>query len=247
MLVYTALTNVARTTGDFIASVYSMTTSYDLNVAGTHGQPQLIGLNTRNAYNNSYSWTNDQVRGSNPGAGSTYGLTVTDFAFDLSGDFTHFIWWQSSSVGSLSVGAYPSNGAVILPVTTVTSGRAPTLSGSSIFTVNSTTRAALQQNQSGAGAYGPQDNSVNNSLQNTFSSAAYSTLNIASIPASTHNGNSAVTRDYSANANAYGYVLYQVIIMVMVEMVLMVNLMVLNSIYKSNKYYDNGICEKCIW
>ena len=84
----------------------------------------------------------------------------------------------------MSVGAYPSNGAVILPVTTVTSGRAPTLSGSSIFTVNSTTRAALQQNQSGAGSYGPQDNSVNNTLQNTFSSAAYSALNIASIASS---------------------------------------------------------------
>ena len=201
----TALTNVARTSTDFIASVYSMTTSYDLNVAGTHGQPQLIGLNTRNAYNNSYSWTNDQVRGTAPGASSTYGSTVTDFAFDLSGDFTHFVWWQSNTVGSLSVGAYPSAGAVILPVTTVTAGRAPTLSGSSIFTVNSTTRAALQQNQSGAGAYAPQDNSVNNVLQNTFSSAAYSSLSIASIPASTHNGNSAVTRDYSANANAYGF------------------------------------------
>ena len=201
----TALTNVARTSTDFIASVYSITTSYDLNVAGTHGQPELIGLNTRNATTNSYSWTNDQVRGSDPGAGSTYGLTVTDFAFDLSGDFTHFVWWQSNTVGSLSVGSYPSAGAVILPVTTVTSGRAPTLSGSSIFTVNSTTRAALQQNQGGAGAYGPQDNSVNNVLQNTFSSAAYSSLSIASIPASTHNGNSAVTRDYSANANAYGF------------------------------------------
>ena len=201
----TALTNVARTSTDFIASVYSVTTSYDLNVAGTHGQPELIGLNTRNATTNSYSWTNDQVRGSDPGASSTYGCTVTDFAFDLSGDFTHFVWWQSNTVGSLSVGAYPSNGAVILPVTTVTSGRAPTLSGSSIFTVNSTTRAALQQNQSGAGSYAPQDNSVNNTLQNTFSSAAYSTLNIAGIPGSNHNGNSAVTRDYSANANAYGY------------------------------------------
>ncbi len=64
----TALTNVARTSTDFIASVYSVTTSYDLNVAGTHGQPELIGLNTRNATRNSYSWTNDQVRGTNPGA-----------------------------------------------------------------------------------------------------------------------------------------------------------------------------------
>ncbi len=201
----TALSNVARTSGGFLASVYSLTTSYDLNVAGTHGQPQLFGLNTRNATNNSYSWTNDQVRGSDPGAPSTYGCTVTDFAFDLSGDFTHYIWWQTSSVGSLSVGSYPSAGAVILPVTTVTAGTAPTLNGSSIFTINSTTRAACQQNQSNAGSYGPQDNSTNNTLQNTFSSAAYSTLNIAGIPNSNISQNSAVTRDYSVNANASGY------------------------------------------
>ena len=201
----TALTNVARTTGEFLASVYSLTTSYDLNVAGTHGQPQLIGLNTRNAYNNSYSWTNDQVRSTDPGAPSTYGLTVTDFAFDLSGDFTHYVWWRSDTSGSISVGSYPSAGAVIFPVTTITSGTAPTLNGSSIFTINSTTRAALQQNQSGAGAFYTMDNSVNNVLQNTFSSAAYSALNIASIPNSNINQNSAVTRDYSANANAYGY------------------------------------------
>ena len=201
----TALTNVSRTSGEFIASVYSITTSYDLNVAGTHGQPQLHGLNTRNAHNNSYSWTNDQVRSTDPGAPSTYGLTVTDFAFDLSGDFTHYVWWRSDTSGSISVGSYPSAGAVIFPVTTITSGTAPTLNGSSIFTINSTTRAALQQNQSGAGAYNTMDNSVNNVLQNTFSSAAYSALNIASIPNSNINQNSAVTRDYSANANAYGY------------------------------------------
>ena len=201
----TALTNVSRTSGDFIASVYSITISYDFNVAGTHGQPELYGLNTRNAYNNSYSWTNDQVRSTDPGAPSTYGLTVTDFAFDLSGDFTHYTWWRSDTVGSLTSGYYPSASAVILPVTTITSGTAPTLNGSGIFTINSTTRAALQQNQNGAGAYSTYDTSVNNPLQNTFSSAVYSSLNIASIPNSHHSGNSAVTRDYSNNANAYGY------------------------------------------
>ena len=203
------LTNVTRTSGEFLASVYSVNTSYDLNVAGTHGQPQLYGLNTRNSYRNSYSWTNDQVRSTNPGAPSTYGLTVTDFAFDLSGDFTHYVWWRSDTSGSISVGSYPSAGAVIFPVTTITSGKAPTLNGSSIFTINSTTQAALQQNQGGAGAFYTMDNSVNNVLQNTFSSAAYSTLNIANIPNSntigTQNGSAAVTLDYSANANANGY------------------------------------------
>ena len=90
-------------------------------------------------------------------------------------------------------------------MTTITSGKSPTLSGSSVFTINSTTRAALQQNQSGAGAYASNDNSTNNTLQNTFSSAAYSSLNIASIPNSNANGNSQVTRDYSSSSNAYGY------------------------------------------
>ena len=46
----------------------------------------------------------------------------------------------------------------------------------------------------------------NNTLQNTFSSSAYSSLSIASIATSSlHTGNSQVTRDYSSSANAYGY------------------------------------------
>ena len=203
-------TNVARTAQDFIASVYTINTSYDFNVAGTHGQPQLFGLNTRNATRNSYSWTNDQVIG-NTGGSSTYGLTIVDFAFDLSGDFTHYTWWRSSTTGAISVGSYPSAGALILPVTTITTGKSPTLNGSSVFTINSTTQAALQQNQSGAGAFSSGDTSVNSPFPNTFSSAANSTLNLASVPTqsgSLHTGNSAVTRDYSANANAYGYHVY---------------------------------------
>ena len=41
-------------------------------------------------------------------------------------------------------------------------------------------RSGSAQNQSGAGNM-IQDNSTNNTLQNTFSSATYSTLNIAGI------------------------------------------------------------------
>ena len=49
-------------------------------------------------------------------------------------------------------------------------------------------------------------NNPNSTLQNTFSSAAYSSLNIGSLPAiSAHIGSSAVTRSYSANANSHGY------------------------------------------
>ena len=200
------ITNAVRNTvGEYVSSISETTVTYNFNTAGTHGQPQLFGLTTQTSNRRAAYWPNDQVKGYDSGSPSQYGMTVVDFAFDLSGDFTHYIWWRTSSVGAVSVGEYPSAGAVILPVTTVTAGTAPTLNGSSIFTINSTTRAACQQNQSGAGSYGPQDTSTNNTLQNTFSSAAYSTLNIAGIPNSNQNGNSAVTRDYSANANASGY------------------------------------------
>ena len=206
----TALTNVFRdSTGEYIASIGDQTITYDFNVAGTHGQPQLFGLITQNATRRTYSWTNDQVQGRVNA--NTYGLTIVDFAFDLSGDFTHYTWWRTSATGDNSIGGYPSAGALILPVTTITTGKSPTLSGSSVFTINSTTQAALQQNQSGAGAFSSGDTSTNSPLANTFSSAAHSTLNMASIPTqsgSLHTGNSAVTRDYSANANAHGYHVY---------------------------------------
>ena len=202
-----ASTNVFRdTTGEFFASIGDQTLTYDFNVAGTHGEPALRGLIHQNTVNNSYEWTNDQVQGRVDPPTSTYGLTVIDFAFDLSGDFTAYIWWRSSSSGVLTTGAYGTASALILPVTTITSGKSPTLSGNSIFTINSTTRAALQLNQSGQGAFYINDNSTNNTLANTFSSSAYSTLNISSIPAaSLATGNSQTTRNYSSSANAYGY------------------------------------------
>ena len=102
--------------------------------------------------------------------------------------------------------AYPSTGVLIFPSTTVTSGKAPTLSGSSVFTINSTTQANCQANDSNYGSYRMSTNNPNSTLQNTFSSAAYSSLNIGSLPAiSAHIGSSAVTRSYSANANSHGY------------------------------------------
>ena len=202
-----ASTNVFRdATGEFFASIGDQTLTYDFNVAGTHGEPALRGLIHQNTVNNSFEWTNDQVQGRVDPPTNTYGLTVIDFAFDLSGDFTAYIWWRSSSSGALTTGEYASASALILPVTTITSGTSPTLSGSSIFTINSTTRAALQLNQGGSGAFYINDNSTNNTLANTFSSSAYSTLNISSIPvASLATGNAQTTRDYSSNANAYGY------------------------------------------
>ena len=201
----TITTAVRDTTGEYIATVYDATTTYDFNVAGTHGHPQLFGINECNNYRRQYAWANDQVRGYNSGQ-SRYGLTIVDFAFDLSGDFTHYTWWPTSTSGSAGNMAYPSTGVIVLPSTTVTSGKAPTLSGSSVFTINSTTQANCQANDSNYGSYRMSTNNPNSTLQNTFSSAAYSSLNIGSLPAiSAHIGSSAVTRSYSANANSHGY------------------------------------------
>ena len=200
------ITTAARdSSGEFIATVYDSTTTYDFNVAGTHGQPQLFGINECNNYRRSAYWTNDQVRGYNSGQ-SRYGLTIVDFAFDLSGNFTHYTWWPTSTSGSAGNMAYPSTGVMILPSTTVTTGKAPTLSGSSVFTINSTTQANCQANDSNYGSYRMSTNNPNSTLQNTFSSAAYSSLNIGSLPAIYgHIGGSALTKSYSANANSHGY------------------------------------------
>jgi len=199
------ITNAARdSSGEFIATVYDVTTTYDFNVAGTHGQPQLFGINECNNYRRQYAWANDQVRGYNSGQ-SRYGLTIVDFAFDLSGDFTHYTWWPTSTSGSAGNMAYPTTGALVIPSTTVTSGKSPTLSGSSVFNITSTTQANCQANDSNYGSYRMSTNNPNSTLQNTFSSAAYSTLNIGSISISEHIGSSQVTRSYSANANSHGY------------------------------------------
>ena len=199
----TTTTASRDSSGEFIATVNDVTTTYDFNVTGTHGKPQLFGLNECNNYRRSAYWTNDQVRGYNSGQ-SRYGLTIVDFAFDLSGDFTHYTWWPAAVNGSVGLMAYPSTGVLIFPSTTVTSGKAPTLSGSSVFTINSTTQATLQANDSNYGSY--RMSTGGNTLSNTFSSAAYSALNIGSLPSiSAHIGSSQVTRSYSANANSHGY------------------------------------------
>ena len=164
--------NVFRdSTGEYIASIGDQTITYDFNVAGTHGQPQLFGLLTQNATRRAAYWTNDQVVGRVNA--STYGLTVVDFAFDLSGDFTHYTWWRTAANGSVSIGAYPSATALIIPVTTITSGKAPTLSGSSVFDITSTRQADNQAMSGGAGPYSAHESGV---LSRTFSSAAYSSL-----------------------------------------------------------------------
>ena len=200
----TSLTNVQRdTTGEYISSIISNTVSYDFNTAGTHGQPQLFGLITQNNFRRSAYWTNDQVRSYNSGSQSSYGMTVVDFAFDLSGDFTHYSWWKQASNGSSHTGAYQTYGAVISPLTTITSGKAPTLSGSSVFDITSTTQATLQSQNSGYGVYIINQGSV--ILQNTFSSAAYTHLDVGNMGSTANYGTSNYTKDYTSVSTADGY------------------------------------------
>ena len=90
----------------------------------------------------------------------------------------------------------------------ITSGKAPTLSGSSIFNITSTTQSTLQALNSGRGVYViTQSNTIS---QNIFSTAAYSHLNIASmINAGATGGATQHTRNYSTVSNSHGYMFSQ--------------------------------------
>ena len=203
------ITNAVRNTvSEYVSSISETLVSYDFNTAGTHGEPQLFGLTTQTSNRRSAYWTNDQVRGFDSGSPSQYGMTIVDFAFDLSGDFTHYTWWKTATNGATSNGTYPTFGVIISPLTDITSGKAPTLSGSSIFNINSTTQAALQTLNSGRGPYViTQSNTI---LQNTFSTAAYSHLNIASmINGGVTGGATQHTRNYSTVSNSHGYMFSQ--------------------------------------
>ena len=203
------ITNAVRNSvGEYVSSISETTVTYDFNTAGTHGQPQLFGLTTQTSNRRSAYWTNDQVRGYDSGSPSQYGMTIVDFAFDLSGDFTHYTWWKTAVNGSTSNGSYPTFGVIISPLTDITSGKSPSLSGSAIYNINSTTQNTLQALNSGRGPYViTQSNTI---LQNTFSTAAYSHLNIASmINGGVTGGATQVTRNYSTVSNSHGYMFSQ--------------------------------------
>ena len=203
------ITNAVRNTvGEYVSSISETTVTYNFNTAGTHGQPQLFGVTTQTSNRRAAYWPNDQVRGYDSGSPSQYGMTVVDFAFDLSGDFTHYTWWKTATNGSTSNGTYPTLGVIISPLTDITSGKAPTLSGSSIFNITSTTQSTLQALNSGRGVYViTQSNTIS---QNIFSTAAYSHLNIASmINAGATGGATQHTRNYSTVSNSHGYMFSQ--------------------------------------
>ena len=203
------ITNAVRNSvGEYVSSISETTVTYDFNTAGTHGQPQLFGVTTQTSNRRAAYWPNDQVRGFDSGSPSQYGLTIVDFAFDLSGDFNHYTWWKTATNGGTSDGTYPTFGVIISPLTDITSGKAPTLNGSSIFNITSTTQATLQALNSGRGVYViTQSNTIS---QNIFSTAAYSHLNIASmINAGATGGTTQHTRNYSTVSNSHGYMFSQ--------------------------------------
>ena len=49
------------------------------------------------------------------------GMQVSDFAFDLSGDF-YALYFRNAANGSTSNGTYPTLGVIISPLTDITSG-----------------------------------------------------------------------------------------------------------------------------
>lgn len=207
-----SFTTCGRDSGEYVSSIFDAITTYDFNTAGTHGQPEMIGLQTQQNTRRQFAWANDQVRVWNGQAGGgpsyIYPLVVTDFAFDLSGDFTHFSWFATSTTGATSGHTYQTYNAIISPLTTITTGKDPTLSGSSIFDITSTRQAT---NQSYGGGYGYGDIYSNGGanttapLQNSFSSAAYTHLDIDNMNKGGDSGTSAINRSYTAIASSDGY------------------------------------------
>ena len=201
-------------TGEYVSSIFDAITTYDFNTAGTHGQPEILGLQTQQNYRRSAYWTNDQVRSFNGQASGgptyVYPLTAVNFAFDLSGDFTHVVWYKTATNGATSDGQYQTFNAVISPLTTITTGKNPTLSGSSIFDITSTTQATLQAYGGGYGygdIYGNGGANTTAPLSNSFSSAAYTHLDIDNMNKAAEGGTTAINRSYTAVASSDGYLL----------------------------------------
>ena len=120
------ITNAGRsTTGEFVASVYDTVVTYQFDQAGTHGQPGMLRINSAMGAPVTGYWAEERTAET-----GGYIQASVNFAFDLSGDFTHFFYHKVNGSGQATSVAYPNAGAIISPRTTITSGKNPTYNGS---------------------------------------------------------------------------------------------------------------------
>ena len=187
------LTNTSRdTSSEFVSTATTSIVSYQFDQAGTHGQPSMFKLNTNQGNPVTGYWAEERVAEGT----SDYGVVGVDFAFDLSGDFTHYFYHRVNGSGQASAIAYQSAGAYFTEKTDITTGKNPTYNGSTIFDVD---LAANQSTDSGNGAY-----QFNQVKDNTFSSAFESHTGVTSAGGTNETGASAMSINYASSSNSGG-------------------------------------------
>ena len=188
----TSLTNVQRSSDEYVSSVSLSTVSFNFKTAGT-GQPQILSPNTNQSqsrHNHSYSWANDRVGQ----ATSSYSSAYADFVFDLSENFEHVIWNAQDNMSDDSTGnthntPYAAFTGAFFNGTEIPAGKAPQYGGSSVF-----------RSAPGTGYYGFLDptNYFNTIMTNTVQTA----VNGDSFTDSTASGSG--NRSINITGNSHG-------------------------------------------
>ena len=184
------------TAGEFISTIFDTVTTYQFDQAGTHGQPGMLRLNSSMGTPVTGYWAEERV--AEASTSNHYNNSTVNFAFDLSGDFTHYIYHRVNSSGQATSIAFPASGALISPHTTITSGKNPTYNGSTIWDIDLAANQA--GTESGKGSY-----RLDQCINGLFTSAVETHLGTASIAGGVGPYNAtAVNKDYSTDANAHG-------------------------------------------
>ena len=184
------------TAGEFVSTIFDTTVTYQFDQAGTHGQPGMLRLNSSMGTPVTGYWAEERV--AEASTSNHYNNTTVNFAFDLSADFTHYIYHRVNSSGQATSIAFPASGALISPHTTITSGKNPTYNGSTIWDIDLAANQA--GTESGKGSY-----RLDQCINGLFTSAVETHLGTASIAGGVGPYNAtAVNKDYSTDANAHG-------------------------------------------
>ena len=184
------------TTGEFVSTIFDAVVTYQFDQAGTHGQPGMLRINNTMGTPVTGYWAEERV--SESSTSNHYNNSTVNFAFDLSGDFTHYIYHRVNSSGQATSIAYPASGALISPHTTITTGKNPTYSGSTIWDIDLAANQA--GTESGKGSY-----RLDQCINGLFTSAVETHLGTGSIAGGIGAYSSTqINLNYSTDANAHG-------------------------------------------
>ena len=187
------ITDAARsTTGEFVASVFDTVVTYQFDQAGTHGQPGILRMNSGMGAPVTGYWAEERTAET-----GGYIQASVNFAFDLSGDFTHYFYHKVNGSGQATSVAYPNAGAIISPKTTITTGKNPTYNGSTIWDID----LSANQAEASGGSFSPDQ--IEDQI---FTSAVETHLGISNLPGGNQaTGTTQVNINYASVANANGY------------------------------------------